>query len=132
MNGDSIYDIAFQLKGMYFVLGQLYSYSFCVLFIVVVMNVFISIIQEAYVYNGKEKGGEWELWKYLKMEGNVLSEGGKERKEVRERGAMVWKALNKCEMICGKVNWGWYEGSKLNKRLGEVERKVKEIMKLIS
>lgn len=135
MNGDSIYDISHQLKGMYFVLGQVYSYTFCVLFIVVVMNVFISIIQEAYVYNGKEKGYEWELWKYLKMEDNMLNKRDDKydkRKDVRERGIIMWNALNKCEMLCGKVNCGWYEVRKLNKRIGEVERKVKEIMKLVN
>ena len=134
MNGDSIYDISYQLKGMYFVLGQVYSYTFCVLFIVVVMNVFISIIQEAYVYNGKEKGYEWELWKYLKMEHNMLNEGDgyDMRKDVKEKCVMVWNALNKCEMLCEKVNCGWNEVNRLNKRIGVVERKVREIMKLIS
>lgn len=135
MNGDSIYDISHQLKGMYFVLGQVYSYTFCVLFIVVVMNVFISIIQEAYVYNGKEKGYEWELWKYLKMENNMLNKEDDKwdkRKDVRERGVMMWNALNKCERLCAKVNCGWYEVRKVNKRIGEVEKKVKEIIKLVS
>jgi hypothetical protein len=130
MNGDSIYDISYQLKGMYFVLGQVYSYTFCVLFIVVVMNVFISIIQEAYVYNGKEKGYERELWKYLKMEDNLLKKD--EKKVVGERGVTMWNALNKCEMLCEKVNCKWYEVNKLNKRIEEVESKVKEIIKLVN
>ena len=120
---------------MYFVLGQVYSYTFCVLFIVVVMNVFISIIQEAYVYNGKEKGYEWELWKYLKMEDNMLNKENDKwdkKKDVKERGVMMWNALNKCERLCKKVNCGWYEVRKVNKRIGEVEKKVREIMKLVS
>ena len=134
MNGDSIYDLSYQLKGMYFVIGQVYSYTFCVLFIVVVMNVFISIIQEAYVYNGKEKGCEWELWKYLKMDCNMLNAGNEYEKsrDTKERVITLCKALNKCEMLCEKVNCGWYEINKINNRIGGIERKVQEILKLFS
>ena len=58
-NGDSIYDVLSELSGIYFVLGQLYAYLFCIFFIVVVLNVFIAIVQEGYSRSQNETKNHW-------------------------------------------------------------------------
>ena len=58
-NGDSIYDVLSDLSGIYFVLGQIYAYLFCIFFIVVVLNVFIAIVQEGYSRSQNETKNHW-------------------------------------------------------------------------
>ena len=58
-NGDSIYDVLSELSGIYFVLGQVYAYLFCIFFIVVVLNVFIAIVQEGYSRSQNETRNHW-------------------------------------------------------------------------
>lgn len=47
-NGDSLYDVFKELSGISFFIGQIYLYSFTIIFITVVLNIFIAIVQEAY------------------------------------------------------------------------------------
>lgn len=59
MNGDSVYFIMDDLSRVSFGLGQIYSYSFCIMFYVIVLNTFISIIGEAYALNKLTNYGHW-------------------------------------------------------------------------
>lgn len=59
INGDSIYDIFQELKEIYFFLGQLYLYLFCILFIAVVLNIFIAIVQEAFSATENQEKTHW-------------------------------------------------------------------------
>lgn len=67
LNGDSVFDIFHDLSGVSFFLGQLYCYTFCIIFVVVVMNVFISIIEEAYVSTKMKNQNHW-IYSYLKID----------------------------------------------------------------
>jgi hypothetical protein len=71
LNGDSVFDIFHDLSGVSFFIGQAYCYSFCIIFIVVVMNVFISIIEEAYVSTKMQNQNHW-IYSYLKIDPNYV------------------------------------------------------------
>ena len=55
LDGDSIYDTFADLTGIDLVMGQVYLYTFVILFICVVQNLFISIIQKIYSDDRKEE-----------------------------------------------------------------------------
>ena len=59
VNGDSIYDIIVDITDKNNFYGQIYGYLFTILFIIVVMNVFIAIIQEAYVSAKVASQSQW-------------------------------------------------------------------------
>lgn len=67
MNGDSIYDIIKDLAGVNFFIGQIYAYTFGILFIAVVMNIFVSIIEEAYVSSKIKNQNHW-IYSFLKLD----------------------------------------------------------------
>ena len=67
MHGDSIFDILKDLSSFSFLLGQIYIYIFCTLFIVIVLNVFISIIEEAYIVKKLQNKNHW-VNDYLKLD----------------------------------------------------------------
>ena len=67
LNGDSVFDIFHDLTSVSFFIGQAYCYIFCIMFIVVVMNVFISIIEEAYVSTKMKNQNHW-IYSYLKVD----------------------------------------------------------------
>jgi hypothetical protein len=71
LNGDSVFDIFNDLTGVSFFIGQVYCYIFCIMFIVVVMNVFISIIEEAYVSTKMKNHNHW-IYSYLKVDPNYV------------------------------------------------------------
>lgn len=118
INGDSIYDIISDLSGISFFLGQIYSYSFCILFIVVVMNVFISIIEEAYVSSKMRNQNHW-IYNYLKIdpslaqiagvdsEGGTLNVEGMTQEEIKDeldkRIRKLEEGLEKCEGLIQEV-----------------------------
>ena len=66
-NGDSIYDVFKELSGISFFIGQVYLYSFTIIFITVVLNIFIAIVQEA--YNNSE---------------NVINDDGNKLKNIKD------------------------------------------------
>jgi hypothetical protein len=85
LNGDSVFDIFHDLSGVSFFLGQLYCYIFCIIFIVVVMNVFISIIEEAYVSTKMKNQNHW-IYSYLKIDPDYVQiKDLEELKENEER-----------------------------------------------
>jgi hypothetical protein len=65
--GDSVYDSFKDLSGVYFFLGQVYLYMFCIMFIVVVLNIFIAIIEEAYITSKMESKTHW-VFDYIKKD----------------------------------------------------------------
>ena len=67
MNGDSILDIINDITRNSYFLGQIYVYSFNILFICVVINVFVSIIEEAFV-NSKIKNKNHWIYSLIKKE----------------------------------------------------------------
>ena len=75
MNGDSILDIIKDLIQNSYFLGQIYIYSFNILFICVVINIFVSIIEEAFV-NSKIKNQNHWIYSFVKKEQNKKEEEG--------------------------------------------------------
>lgn len=67
MNGDSVYFIFDDLIKNHYFFGTLYCYSFCIMFIVIVMNIFLGIIGEAFVTKKEKKYKHW-IYYILQME----------------------------------------------------------------
>ena len=67
MNGDSVYFIFDDLIKNHFFLGTIYCYSFCIMFIVIVMNIFLGIIGEAFVTKKENKYKKW-IYHILQMQ----------------------------------------------------------------
>ena len=67
MNGDSVYFIFDDLIKNHYFLGTIYCYSFCIMFIVIVMNIFLGIIGEAFVTKKEKKYKQW-IYYILQME----------------------------------------------------------------
>jgi len=63
--GDSVYDCFKDLSGFHFLIGKIYLYSFCITFIVVVLNIFIAIIEEAYITSKMQSKTHW-VFDYIK------------------------------------------------------------------
>ena len=101
INGDSVYDIISDVTKVSYFLGQMYGYIFCILFIVVVMNVFISIINEAYISSKMLDQGHW-IYSYMKHDPLILKDDNQDlpniksmtSKEVKEE---LNKRINKLE-----------------------------------
>ena len=101
INGDSVYDIISDVTKVSYFLGQMYGYIFCILFIVVVMNVFISIINEAYISSKMLDQGHW-IYSYMKNDPLISKDDNQDlpniksmtSKEVKEE---LNKRINKLE-----------------------------------
>jgi hypothetical protein len=65
--GDSVFDTFKDLSGISFFLGQIYLYLFCIIFIVVVLNIFIAIIEEAYITTKMQNKTHW-VYDYIKKD----------------------------------------------------------------
>ena len=116
VNGDSIYDIIVDITEKSNFFGQIYGYLFTILFIVVVMNVFISIIQDAYVsakvasqshwiYNDLVKNNDSALMNEdLKDLPNIEEMSQTEiKEELENRIILMNKGLNKCRELIEAV-----------------------------
>ena len=115
VNGDSVYDIIVDITEKNNFYGQIYGYLFTILFIVVVMNVFISIIQEAYVsakvasqshwiYNDLIKNNDTTQNEYLKDLPNIEEMSQTEiKEELENRIILMNKGLNKCRELIEEV-----------------------------
>ena len=75
MNGDAILDIINDLIENSYFLGQIYVYFFNILFICVVINIFVSIIDEAFV-NSKLKNQNHWIYSFVKKDQNKKEEEG--------------------------------------------------------
>lgn len=81
LDGDSIYDTFADLTRFHFALGQLYLYTFVIMFICVVQNLFVSIIQKVYSdYRKEETRSIIEKEKAEIIEENKRKEAEKEEK----------------------------------------------------
>ena len=93
MNGDSILDIIKDLTQNSYFLGQLYIYSFNILFICVVINIFVSIIEEAFV-NSKIKNQNHWIYSFVKKEQNTVTRGEMKMYEEMRRKNIIRDVLN--------------------------------------
>jgi len=81
LDGDSIYDTFADLTRFHFALGQLYLYTFIIMFICVVQNLFVSMIQKVYSdYRKDETKSIIEKEKLILIEENKRKEAEKEDK----------------------------------------------------
>lgn len=115
INGDSVYDIIVDITDKSKFFGQLYGYLFTILFIVVVMNVFIAIIQEAYVSAKVSNQSHWIYSNLLKNTDNFENENIKNlpnieemsqseiKAELENRIILMNKGLNKCRELIEEV-----------------------------
>ena len=70
LNADSAYGIFDDLIEINFFFGTIFSYGFCILFIVIVMNIFLGIVGEAFVTKKEKKYNQQWIYRILKMEEN--------------------------------------------------------------
>ena len=115
VNGDSVYDIIVDITDKNNFFGQVYGYLFTILFIVVVMNVFIAIIQEAYVSAKVASQSHWIYSHLLKTTDNYENENLKNlpnieemsqteiKAELENRIILMNKGLNKCRELIEEV-----------------------------
>ena len=98
MNGDSVYFIFDDLIKNHYFLGNLYCYSFCILFIVIVMNIFLGIIGEAFVTKKEKKYKQW-IYYILEME-----EKEKRKKLLQEEEKEAEKNKTPKELLNYRLN----------------------------
>lgn len=67
IQGDSIFGTFTDLTNLNFFIGQVYLYFFCILFMIIVWNIFISIIEEAYVVTKIKNKSSW-IFQYVQLE----------------------------------------------------------------
>ena len=99
MNGDSVYFIFDDLIKNHYFLGTIYCYSFCIIFIVIVQNVFLGIVGEAFVTKKEKKYKQW-IYYILQMEEKekrkkMLQEEEKEAEKNKTRKELLNYRLNK-------------------------------------
>jgi hypothetical protein len=71
IQADAILDSFRDLSGIRFFLGQIFLYLFCIIFIIIVWNIFISIIEEAYVVVKLRNKTSW-IYNYVKIEPKLV------------------------------------------------------------
>ena len=98
MNGDSVYFIFDDLIQKNYFLGTIYCYSFCILFIVIVMNIFLGIGGEAFVTKKEKKYKQW-IYQILQME-----EKAKRKKLLLEEEKEAEKNKTPRELLEYKLN----------------------------
>ena len=99
LHGDSVYGILNDLIHINFFLGTLFCYSFCILFIVIVMNVFLGIVGEAFVTKKEKKYNQQWIYSILKMEENE-----KRKKMLIEEEKEVEKNKTPKELLIYRLN----------------------------
>ena len=105
--GDSIYDIITDITEKSNFFGQIYGYIFTILFIIVVMNVFVAVIQEGFMKTKFENRSHWIYNSLLKNE-DIQNESLKNlpnidemsqseiKQELENRIILMNIGLNKC------------------------------------
>ena len=89
LNGDSVYGIFDDLIKINFFLGTIFCYSASILFTVIVFNIFLGIVGEAFVTKKEKKYNQQWIYRILKMEENqkrrkILLEEEKEAERIVE------------------------------------------------
>ena len=70
LNGDSVYGIFDDLIKINFFIGTIFCYSFSIFFTVIVFNIFLGIVGEAFVTKREKKYNQQWIYRILKMEEN--------------------------------------------------------------
>ena len=99
MMGDSVYFIFDDLINHNYFLGNIYCYSFCIMFIVIIMNIFLGIVGEAFVTKKEKKYKQW-IYYILQMEKKeknkkLLQEEEKEAEKNKSPKELLNYKLNK-------------------------------------
>ena len=138
VNGDSVYDIIVDLTDKSNFFGQIYGFLFTILFIVVVMNVFMAIIQEAYVIAKVESQSHWIYTNLLKND-NIENETIKNlsnieemsqteiKAELENRIILMNKGLNKCRELIEEVEKKEIDEKEKNELKNTLLLKIEEI-----
>ena len=97
---DSAYFIFDDLINIDFFLGTIFSYGFCILFIVIVMNIFLGIVGEAFVTKREKKYNQQWIYRILKMEENekrkkLIMEEEKEAEKNKTQKELLQYKLDK-------------------------------------
>ena len=115
VNGDSIHEIIVDMADKSNFFGQIYGFLLTLLFIVVVMNVLSSIIQEAYVSAKVASQSHWIYSNLLKNNDNLENEVIKNlpnieemsqseiKAELENKIILMNKGLNKCTELIEEV-----------------------------
>ena len=139
VNGDSIYDIIVDITDKSNFFGQIYGYLFTILFIIVVMNVFIAIIQEAYVSAKVSSKSHWIYSNLLKNTDNLENEElknlpnieemsqGEIKAELENRIILMNKGLNKCRELIDEVEKNDISEQEKNELRNVLLLKIEEI-----
>ena len=98
MNGDSVYFIFDDLIKNHYFFGTIYCYSFCIMFIVIVMNIFLGIVGEAFVTKKEKKYKNW-IYYILQME-----EKEKRKKMLQEEEKEAEKNKTQKELLNYRFN----------------------------
>ena len=137
--GDSIHDIVSDLTNIDNFLGQLYGYIYTILFIVVVMNVFVAIIQSAFIKAKFESKSNWIYNSLMKVNEEISNENlrnlpvvdNMSPKEIKEdmekRMILMNQGFNKCMNIIIDVENKNYDEETKNEFRGIIYQKVEEI-----
>ena len=99
LHGDSLYGIFDDLIEINFFLGTIFSYVFSILFIVIVMNIFLGVVGEAFVSKKEKKYNQQWIYRILKMEENE-----KRRKIIYEEEKEIEKNKTPKELLKYKLN----------------------------
>ena len=139
--GDSIHDIIIDVSGQSNFFGQIYGYLYTILFIIVVMNVFVAIIQEGFIqakfeskshwiYNSLQRGNEEAQNENLKNLPNIEEMSQSEiKRELENRIILMNKGLNKCINLIEEVEKQNIDEDKKNLLRKVLYRKTEEIDK---
>ena len=141
VNGDSVYDIIVDITDKSNFFGQIYGYLFTILFIVVVMNVFIAIIQEAYVSAKVANQSHWIYNVLQKNNDDLEDEAFKDlpkieemsqteiKAELENRIILMNKGLNQCSELIEQVEKKDMDEKEKNKLRNILYLKIEEIDK---
>ena len=145
MLGDSIYDIMTDIIDRSNFFGQIYGYLFTVLFIIVVMNVFVAIIQEGFMKTKFQNKSYW-IYNSLQRSEDTANESLKNlpiidemsqseiKEELENRIILMNKGLNKCTNLIEQVekeNIDEESKNEMRKILAKKIEALDEIMEVI-
>ena len=145
MLGDSIYDIMSDIIDRSNFFGQIYGYLFTVLFIIVVMNVFVAIIQEGFMKTKFQNKSYW-IYNSLQRSEDAANESLKNlpiidemsqseiKEELENRIILMNKGLNKCTNLIEQVekeNIDEESKNEMRKILAKKIEALDEIMEVI-
>lgn len=113
MYGDSVLLIIDDLTRKSYFLGTFYIYSYCILFIAIIINTFFSIISEAFVSRVDSKNKHW-VYSFLQLEAKGKTDQTPEeeehifQEEIREEDVTkacedLKRDFNKMEQIIGVI-----------------------------